>query len=458
MRFQAVLGLRSGVLAGALCAVVAACGGGEVETTSTSLADKPALPTTGAALVDGAVTRANTDIAHDFVELVFRNEQGRTRPKLSRWEDPVRVRLESPQLSGYAPFVDSFLKRLRTSAKVDIAPTASDDANLHVRMVDPKEMRRALASAFCIVVPTNAEWREFARSHDENRFRWSNKTELSEATVFIPADAVPFEVRLCLMEEITQALGPGNDLFRLADSIFNDDNAHSAPTSFDMLILRTLYDDRMRLGIDEGTAFEVALNVLDDVNPVGRSIESNDMEAGGSAAWRRLMVLSFDRRFSTQERESFARQALARAKAFPVGDHRLPFSRYRLALAVSLDRPNEAEVMLRLAIDEYGQTLGDDDIRVASARLYYAKHLNRRDAHDDALREIEAALPVLAAHESESRIAEALKEKHDALYGLGRDSEAIDAAILSLDWSLYALGPEFGDLAAIRKQLGQLKN
>ncbi len=446
------------MLAGALCAIVAACGGGEVETSSTPLAEKPVFPTTGSAIVDGAVLRSNANIADDFVELVFRNEQGRSRPYLSRWEDPVRVRLESPQLAAYSPFLDSFLKRMRKSAGVDIARTKSSNANIHVRMVEPNEMRRTLASAFCVVVPADAEWSEFANSNDSGRFRWSNKSELTEATVFIPADAVPFEVRLCLMEEITQALGPGNDLYRLADSIFNDDNAHSAPTSFDMLILRTLYDHRMKPGINEDDAHEVALNILDEVNPAGRTIAAEEQTEDGNAAWRRLMVLSFDRRFTLQERESFARQALARAKAFPVGDHRLPFSRYRLALAVSPERPNEAEVMLRLAIDEYEHTLGADDIRVASARLYYAKHLNRRDDFAAALAEIEAALPVLAAHETESRLAEALKEKHDALYGLGRDDEAIDAAILSLDWSLYALGPDFGDLAAIRAQLGRLKN
>ncbi len=458
MRFQAGAGLRSGVLAGALCAFVASCGGGEVETTSTPLAAKPATPTTGGAIVDGAVSRSNVGIAHDFVELVYRNEQGRSRTQLSRWEDPVRVRLENPELAGYAPFLDDFLKRMRDSAQVDISRTVTSDANLHVRFVEAEEMRRALASAFCIVVPDDAEWREFAHSADAERFRWSNKTKLSEATVFIPADAVPFEVRLCLMEEITQALGPGNDMFRLADSIFNDDNAHSAPTAFDMLILRTLYDERMHPGIAEDEAYEVALNVLNDINPVGRALSESESASAEDAAWRRLMVLSFDRRFTVDERESFARQALARAKAFPENDHRLPFSRYRLALAVSPDRPNEAEVMLRLAIDEYQRILGEEDIRVASARLYYAKLLNKREEFEKALRELETALPVLAAYESESRIAEALKEKHDALYGLGRDNEAIDAAILSLDWSLYALGPTFGDLAEVRAQLGRLRN
>lgn len=445
-------------MAGVACAFVAACGGGEVETAPTPLAAKPAQPATGAGIVDGAVARSNVSMAHDFVDLVFRNEQGRSRTQLSRWEAPVRVRLENPELANYAPFLDTFLTRLREQGHVDIARSTDDQANLHVRVVEATDMRRALSSAFCVVVPADSEWRDFAQSSDDPRYRWSNKTTLTDATVFIPSDAAPFEVRLCLMEEITQSLGPGNDMFRLADSIFNDDNAHSAPTAFDMLVLRTLYDERMHPGLSEDQAYEVALNILNEANPVGRAIPDDESWRDGDEAWKRLMILSFDRRFTNEERESFARQALARAKDFPVGDHRLPFSRYRLSLALSPDRPDEAEGMLRQAINEYESMLGEGDIRVASARLYYAKLLNKRQDYDDALREIETALPVLAAFESESRIAEALKEKHDALYGLGRSDEAIDAAILSLDWSLYALGPTFGDLAEIRAQMGKLKN
>ena len=41
-------------------------------------------------------------------------------------------------------------------------------------------------------------------------------------------------MRDCLNEEITQALGPANDLYRLPDSIWNDDNFHGMATPFDM--------------------------------------------------------------------------------------------------------------------------------------------------------------------------------------------------------------------------------
>lgn len=45
--------------------------------------------------------------------------------------------------------------------------------------------------------------------------------------MFIPNDTSAQEIRDCLNEELAQALGPLNDLYRLSDSVFNDDNMHT---------------------------------------------------------------------------------------------------------------------------------------------------------------------------------------------------------------------------------------
>ena len=50
-------------------------------------------------------------------------------------------------------------------------------------------------------------------------------------------------------EELAQALGPLNDLYRLSDSVFNDDNFQSVLTSFDMDILRMTYSPSLSSGM-----------------------------------------------------------------------------------------------------------------------------------------------------------------------------------------------------------------
>ena len=49
--------------------------------------------------------------------------------------------------------------------------------------------------------------------------------------VFLPGDVSPQEIRDCLHEELAQALGPVNDLYRLTDSVFNDDNFNTVLTA-----------------------------------------------------------------------------------------------------------------------------------------------------------------------------------------------------------------------------------
>jgi len=66
------------------------------------------------------VTRANTEIARDFLDLSFRLESGRHLPVLSRFEGPVTVRLVPPAPPLASEDLDALLGRLRTEAGVDL--------------------------------------------------------------------------------------------------------------------------------------------------------------------------------------------------------------------------------------------------------------------------------------------------------------------------------------------------
>lgn len=74
-------------------------------------------------------------------------------------------------------------------------------------------------------------------------------------------------MRDCLHEEITQALGPANDLYRLPDTIWNDDNLHGVATPFDMLILRVLYQPELHSGMTRAQAAAVLPKVFARENP-----------------------------------------------------------------------------------------------------------------------------------------------------------------------------------------------
>ena len=105
------------------------------------------------------------------------------------------------------------------------------------------QISRIFPTAACFIVPGEADWQGFMRRRAGERLRWPDQATLGRAAIFLPVDTTPQDVRDCLAEEITQALGPANDLYRLPDSIWNDDNFHGMATPFDMLILRALQHD-----------------------------------------------------------------------------------------------------------------------------------------------------------------------------------------------------------------------
>ena len=71
-------------------------------------------------------------------------------------------------------------------------------------------------------------------------------------------------------KRLAQALGPLNDLYRLPDSVFNDDNIHTILTGFDMLILRTAYSPELRSGMTREQVQDVLPGILSRSEPPRR--------------------------------------------------------------------------------------------------------------------------------------------------------------------------------------------
>ena len=193
----------------------------------------------GAVTLPRGIARSNAELAQDFLDLTFALESGEQLDHLVRYEQPVRIYMGSPELATYRPDLLALLARIRAEAGVDIAATDDPDkAQIRIEAVPASQIARVFPTAACFIVPGETDWAGFIRRRPEDRVRWSDQKQLGEAAIFLPPDTTPQDVRDCLNEEITQALGPANDLYRLPDSIWNDDNFHGLATSFDMLILR----------------------------------------------------------------------------------------------------------------------------------------------------------------------------------------------------------------------------
>lgn len=67
----------------------------------------------------------------------------------------------------------------------------------------------------------------------------------------------------CYLEEITQSLGLPNDSDRIRPSIFNEASRERSLSETDFILIRTLYDPRIRSGMDRETANSWASSIIE---------------------------------------------------------------------------------------------------------------------------------------------------------------------------------------------------
>ena len=149
------------------------------------------------------------------LNLAFQLESGREIPHLSRFEGPITLRLTGRLPPLAAAETDRLLTRLRSEAGLDIQ-RQSKPANITVEFVPRATLRRTVPEASCFVVPNITSWAEFRAALRGPGLNWAEIVERDRALVVAPPDATVQEMRDCLHEEIGQALGPLNDLYRIA--------------------------------------------------------------------------------------------------------------------------------------------------------------------------------------------------------------------------------------------------
>lgn len=89
--------------------------------------------------------------------------------------------------------------------------------------------------------------------------------DYSGAVILIKAEHAQVMRDSCIQEEMTQALGLANDGPDIRPSIFNDDEEFATLTRHDEMLLKMLYDPRLRNGMTPDRARPILKNVAQDV-------------------------------------------------------------------------------------------------------------------------------------------------------------------------------------------------
>lgn len=224
-------------------------------------------------------------LAENFIRIALYDEYQRgpagliareTPSRLRRWVAPVRVGLSfgasvPPAMRATdRARIASYLARL---ARLTGHPIALSDTqpNFFIQIVNEDE-RRALGPEIARALPELSP-AEIAGLTELPRSTYCIVYALSDGTssVYSRAFAViraehPDLLRLsCMHEEIAQGLGLANDSPQARPSIFNDDEEFALLTRQDELMLKMLYDPRLRPGMTPAEARPVVFTLASEL-------------------------------------------------------------------------------------------------------------------------------------------------------------------------------------------------
>ncbi|GAA6182070.1 MULTISPECIES: DUF2927 domain-containing protein [unclassified Shimia] len=393
--------------------------------------------------------RSNRDIARDFLDLTFELESGRPLERLTRFEGPITVRVTGDPSAGTISDLKALLVRLRNEAGINITLTNDSAANVTIQAVSRRDIRRALPQAACFVVPNISAITQYRAARRNGQANWALLQRREKIAIFLPNDASPQETRDCLHEELAQALGPLNDLYRLPDSVFNDDNIHAVLTGFDMTILRAFYDPALANGMNRAQVAARLPEVLARINPRGERLSSNPLPAT-PRVWIASVQAALGPGTSPEGRRSAARQALAIAQSEGWQDHRLGFSHYALGRLLQSQDIAEALHHFKSADRAYRSAAQFGPHRAFVSTQLSAYAISAGQSRE-ALNLIGPQLGPAAQFENAALLSTLMLLQSEALDMEGKFDEAGQLRLDSLGWARYGFGPDWAVRAKLRE-------
>ena len=234
------------------------------------------------------VAYSATDLARNFERIALYSEYAQVNGRyvaresaaeLRRWEGPVRLQLHfGPSVPADVRRADrlrilGYVNRLRrtTGHPIEVVETGG---NYHVFVASVDE-QRALGPQVVAAEPglSRGTVREIT-SLDRSTYCAVYASSAADrpnayvsAIAFVRSEHPDLFRQSCYHEEIAQGLGLANDNPSVRPSIFNDDEEFALLTGHDELLLRILYDRRLRIGMTAEEARPIVARIAAEVHP-----------------------------------------------------------------------------------------------------------------------------------------------------------------------------------------------
>jgi hypothetical protein len=392
---------------------------------------------------------SNDDLIRDFLELSFEMESGRSLPVFTRFEGPITLRVTGAPPPTLAGDLSALLTRLRAEAGIAISPTTSPSANITIEAVPRQTIKRVLPQAACFVAPNVSSMTDYRNARRSPRTNWTLLETRTRLTIFLPNDAAPQEVRDCLHEELAQALGPLNDLYRLPNTVFNDDNVHTVLTGFDMMILRATYAPELRSGMSRAEVSRRLPAIFARINPGGRYRGSRPVSPTPQA-WSNAIQTALGPASSPTARRRASDDAIQIAEQNGWTGNRRGFAHYAQGRLLQNTDPRAARAQYELADRFYAKSPETRLHRAYVATQLAAYAISEGNA-TRALTLLEPHIPAARASQNAALLATLQLLQAEALGMQGRVAEARALRLDSLGWARYGFGADWAVRAKLRE-------
>ena len=188
-------------------------------------------------------------LARQFERIAFSSEFGGEyrAGRLIRWQGPIRVRLAGHYPDRFKVEVERQIAELRqlSGLAIELAPAGGE--------ASPAQMT--------VEFSTSRGGTTFDPEAPCRTLIWETAFVIRRVQIYITP--YPDEIRRhCIAEELTQALGLADDSALVRDSIFNDASARQRIAPWDALMVRILYDARLKAGMHKTEAIPIVRRII----------------------------------------------------------------------------------------------------------------------------------------------------------------------------------------------------
>lgn len=196
-----------------------------------------------------------------------------TEGSLRRWGAPIQLGLSfgpttpNAQRRKDSDTVARYARRLQRASGHSITITPQSKANYHVFFLNEDE-RRAFGPELRALVPgiPNSVVRAITQMSRSTLCLVFAQTDpatgtYTQAVSIIRSEHPDLLRNSCIHEELAQGMGLANDSPQARPSVFNDDEEFALLTTHDEMLLRILYDPRLRPGMTKDQARPIVARI-----------------------------------------------------------------------------------------------------------------------------------------------------------------------------------------------------